>query len=46
VQELDKAGQPEIVSDPTLETNTAVRAQWAQAESEVIKRRQTYTKDI
>jgi len=46
IREIDKADQPEIVSDPTLESNTAVRAQWAMADSEVIKRRQTYTKDI
>ncbi len=36
----------DVVSDPTLETNTAVRAQWKNIPSVTIKRRQTYTINI
>lgn len=36
----------EVVSDPTLETNTDVRAQWKHLKSEVIKKRKTFTKAI
>ncbi|MCQ2399515.1 MAG: N-acetyltransferase [Clostridia bacterium] len=39
-------GITEVVSDPTLETNTAVRAQWEQVPHETIKKRQTFTKQI
>ena len=40
-------GIENLVSDPTLESNTAIRALWSQVEStEVIKKRQTYTKKI
>lgn len=46
VKNVVEDGITDVVSDPTLESNTAVRAQWSQAESEVIKRRQTYTIDI
>ena len=35
-----------IVSCPTLESNTAIRAQWDALEHEIIKRRQTYIKRI
>jgi ribosomal protein S18 acetylase RimI-like enzyme len=37
---------PEVVSDPTLESNIDVRAQWKHLKSEVIKRRKTFTKNI
>ena len=35
-----------VCSLPTLETNTAVRAQWSVLESELIKQRQTYIKNL
>ena len=39
-------GITDVVTDPTLETNEAVRAQWSTVPTEVIKRRRTYIKDI
>ena len=35
-----------VVSNPTLDSNTAVRAQWSHIPNEEIKRRQTYVKNI
>jgi len=35
-----------VVSCPSLESNTAIRAQWNKMQSEVIKRRSTYTKSF
>lgn len=39
-------GVTDVVTDPTLETNEAVRAQWSTVPTEIIKRRRTYIKDI
>ena len=46
IQNLDKDGIEYLYADPTLETNTAVRAQYDGLGSEIIKRRQTFTIDI
>lgn len=44
LRDTTEAGIVNFVSDPTLESNTAIRALWSQVEStEVIKNRQTYT---
>ena len=39
-------GVNSIESNPMLETNYAIQAQWKFAESEIIKRRQTYKREI
>ncbi|MBQ3221889.1 MAG: GNAT family N-acetyltransferase [Clostridia bacterium] len=39
-------GVKRVISCPTLESNTAVRAQWNAMDSKIIKTRQTYIKNI
>ena len=46
MQKIDEHNIDRVCSLPTLETNTAVRAQWNAFESKIIKQRQTYIKNI
>ena len=41
-----KEGITHIESNPMLETNYAIQAQWKFTDSEIIKRRQTYKREI
>ena len=46
IQKINEHKIGRVCSLPTLETNTAVRAQWNAFESKIIKQRQTYIKNI
>ena len=46
MKEINENNIENIVSNPTLLTNTAVRAQWSKFDHKEIKRRKTYIRKI